>query len=226
MNNPTILIVAKAPVAGLAKTRLAKVTGNHAAARIAAAALLDTIEVCASSGWPVVIAMTGDLNVAENGDQIRTAMAPHRVIPQRGDGLAERLVNAHNDAASPHGVIQVGMDTPQLTCSELEGAADALRHFDAALGMAVDGGWWVLALRDADHAAAIADVPISTDTTGARTLDALRRAGARVSTLPILADVDEWPDAQHVADLAPQTRFANEVARACITTAALQEESS
>ena len=38
----TVLVVAKAPVPGLAKTRLAAAVGDEAAADIAAAALLDT----------------------------------------------------------------------------------------------------------------------------------------------------------------------------------------
>jgi hypothetical protein len=61
----TILVVAKAPVPGLAKTRLASALGPEAAADIAAAALLDTLDAVAQA--PVsarVVAMTGDLDVA------------------------------------------------------------------------------------------------------------------------------------------------------------------
>jgi len=55
-----LLIVAKAPIPGLAKTRLAATLGDVAAADIAAAALLDTLD--AVSATPVarrVVAMTG-----------------------------------------------------------------------------------------------------------------------------------------------------------------------
>ena len=41
--NCAILVVAKAPVAGLAKTRLAPAFGADGAAELAAAALLDTL---------------------------------------------------------------------------------------------------------------------------------------------------------------------------------------
>ena len=44
----TVLVVAKAPVPGLAKTRLARTLGAEAAADLAAAALLDTLDAVAA----------------------------------------------------------------------------------------------------------------------------------------------------------------------------------
>ncbi|MBX9920944.1 MAG: glycosyltransferase, partial [Mycolicibacterium frederiksbergense] len=61
----TVLVVAKAPVPGLAKTRLAAAVGDMMAADIAAAALLDTLDAVAAA--PVsrrVVALTGDLRMA------------------------------------------------------------------------------------------------------------------------------------------------------------------
>ena len=49
---------------------------------------------------------------------------------------------------------------------------------------------------------------MSTDATGARTLDALARAGGRVHQVEALRDVDELADASAVAQAAPQSRFA------------------
>lgn len=58
----TLLVVAKAPEPGRAKTRLAAAVGERAAAEIAAAALLDTLDAVAAA--PVaarVVALTGAL---------------------------------------------------------------------------------------------------------------------------------------------------------------------
>lgn len=58
----TVLVMAKAPVPGLAKTRLAPDLGVGGAADVAAAALLDTLDAVAAA--PVasrVVAMTGDV---------------------------------------------------------------------------------------------------------------------------------------------------------------------
>lgn len=209
-----MLVVAKAPVPGQAKTRLAATVGDDTAARIAAASLLDTLEVVDGLGWPVVIAMTGDLGQAAMGDELASACGRHQVIAQRGDSFASRLIAAHHDADAGHGVIQIGMDTPQLTTSALETAATALEGHDAALGLAEDGGWWVLAVRRPGWSSCLSTVPMSRPDTGERTEEALLREGARVASVPVLADVDRWEDARAVASLIPHSRFAAEVALA------------
>ena len=62
------------------------------------------------------------------------------VIPQRGDGLAERLAAAFADAGGP--AFLVGMDTPQLTPALLDAGLEALSDHDSAFGAALDGGYW------------------------------------------------------------------------------------
>jgi glycosyltransferase A (GT-A) superfamily protein (DUF2064 family) len=132
------------------------------------------------------------------------------VFPQRGDGLAARLVNAHADAGRLTGgaVVQVGMDTPQVTPALLDEVAMQLGAHDAVLGPAADGGWWVLAATDPLSVSSIVDVPMSTSTTGHDTRRALVAAGLDVASAPTLTDVDTVVDADHVAALVPQSRFA------------------
>lgn len=213
MSHPTLLVVAKAPVAGQAKTRLATNTGHEESARLAAAALLDTLAVVAGLDRPVVVAMTGDLRQAPRGEEIRAALQPHRVVPQRGDDFASRLVAAHADADTGSGVVQVGMDTPHLEADVLRAASDALQDHDAVLGLAEDGGWWLLAVRTAELARCLADVPMSTPGTGAATEAALIAAGASVAHVAPMRDVDTWQDALQVARVAPGTRFGAEMRR-------------
>ena len=206
MNTPTVLVVAKAPIPGLAKTRVARTVGDQVAADIAAAALLDTLEAVGSVGWPVVVAMTGDLDAASRSEEIRTALTPLTVVQQRGDGLGERLAAAHKDADGGHGVVQVGMDTPQLAAVDLLIAGEALGTHDAAVGPADDGGWWLLALRTPVHAKVLATVPMSLPDTGRLTVDSLIEAGADVVMLRPLADVDTWEDALTLAIDHPHLR--------------------
>lgn len=208
MSTPTVLVVAKAPVPGLAKTRVAKTVGDQVAADLAAAALLDTLEVVGAVGWPVVVAMTGDLDAASRSDEIRSALAPFTVIEQRGDGLGERLAAAHKDADGGHGVVQIGMDTPQLAAVDLLVAGEALDTHDAAVAPADDGGWWLLALRTPVLAKVLATVPMSQHDTGRLTIDSLIGASADVVTLRPLADVDTWPDALALAVGYPHLRTA------------------
>ena len=89
-----VLVVAKAPVPGQAKTRLAAGVGDQAAAEIAAAA------VAAAPVAERVVALTGELDAADRADEIRARLADFTVVPQRGADFAARLANAHVDAAT------------------------------------------------------------------------------------------------------------------------------
>jgi len=214
MTAPTVLVVAKAPVPGLAKTRIAATVGDEVAAEIAAAALLDTLATTAAVGWPVVVAMTGDLDRAARADEIRAALEPLRVVPQRGEGLAERIANAHVDAAAAvgasAGTVQVGMDTPQLLVADYLDAGRTVELGSIVLGPADDGGWWLLGLPDPADARRLVDVPMSQDDTGARTEQAL---GGDVVRLRTLTDMDTWDDAVAIARDLPISHLADAVDR-------------
>lgn len=206
-------MMAKAPVAGRAKTRLAVGVGDAAAADLAAASLLDTLGAGAAA-YPAgrrMLALAGDLAPAARADELRVAAADWLVVPQRGHGLAERLIDAHREAHRLSGgpVVQVGMDTPQVTAALLhEVAALAHAHGGPVLGPAADGGWWVLVTTRPEQALALAGVPMSRPDTGRRTAEALTAAGHPPVLGPILGDVDHVEDADRVALHAPHTRFA------------------
>ena len=206
--SPTLLLVAKAPLPGLVKTRLAADVGEATATAVAAAALLDTIEACAQAVGPdrCRLALSGDLAEALRDDEIRTALTGWTIAPQRGNGLGERLANAHAEVTGP--VVQIGMDTPQVTPAGLLAVADGVEAADAVLAPAEDGGWWALALHDPSAATALRDVPMSTPQTYAATRSALEALGLRVAAGERLRDVDHLADVAPVAVAAPQTRFA------------------
>ncbi|KDN16218.1 TIGR04282 family arsenosugar biosynthesis glycosyltransferase [Amycolatopsis rifamycinica] len=218
MTRPFILlVVAKAPVAGLAKTRLCPPATPAQAAEIAAAALLDTLDaVGAVPGALPVVAMTGDLGAAARTAELGAALRRSTVIAQRGWDFGARLANAHADAAAVHAglpILQIGMDTPQVTPESLAAAAAPVVHggHDAVLGPAADGGWWALGLADPRHAQVLAGVPMSREDTGERTLRALTASGLRPRRGAVLSDVDTMADARSVAELCPHGRFARAV---------------
>jgi glycosyltransferase A (GT-A) superfamily protein (DUF2064 family) len=193
------LVVAKAPVPGRVKTRLGAVIGMDAAARVAAAALLDTLSACRSAFAECHLALDGDLRGACGEDELRDQLGGWVVHPQRGTTFGERLALAHAAVAGPGPTVQIGMDTPQVTATDLRGVAAASGAGNAVLGPAADGGWWVLALEDPTAAAGLAGVPMSRPDTCARTRDALVAAGQTVVTAPTLRDVDTVADAEAVA---------------------------
>ncbi|QIS05264.1 DUF2064 domain-containing protein [Nocardia brasiliensis] len=213
----TLLVIAKAPIAGFAKTRLTPPLTPRAAATVAAAALLDTLDaVLRSAVARRVVAFTGELAAAECSDELSRVLSRFEVIPQRGDGFGARLANAHADAARfglP--VFQIGMDTPQIGPDVLTGAARELVAGDSALlGPAEDGGWWGLGLPSPQPARVLQHVPMSTDQTGELTRKALQQCGYRVNSLSLFSDVDTFADAQRVAASASHGRFAAAIRRA------------
>jgi glycosyltransferase A (GT-A) superfamily protein (DUF2064 family) len=206
----TLLVVAKAPEPGRAKTRLAEAVGDRVAAEIAAAALLDTLDAVAAA--PVasrVVALTGDLDAAASAVEIRQRLASFMVISQRGEDFAARLANAHTDAAGGLPVLQIGMDTPQVSAELLTGCVRRLLEVPAVLGPAHDGGWWALGVAEPAMAQCLRSVPMSMPNTGDLTVKALRDNGVDVATVQALADVDFVDDVEGVRGAcAPTSRFA------------------
>ena len=138
-------------------------------------------------------------------------MAREQVLPQRGDGLDERLAAAFDDLGGGPALI-LGMDTPQVTSALLRKALDALADHDAVLGPANDGGYWCIGLRRPDPAALLG-VPMSAADTLAAQRARLRSLGLRVAEVATLVDVDTFDDALQVGADAPTTRFARALQR-------------
>jgi uncharacterized protein len=208
----TLLVVAKAPVVGRAKTRLAATVGDQVAAEIAAAALLDTLDAVADAAVATrVVALTGELDAAVGAAEIRRRLASFVVIDQRGNNFGDRLANAHGDAAAVGGqpVLQIGMDTPQVTAELLHDCGRRLVEAPAVLGLARDGGWWALGVHTAALAECLRDVPMSQPDTGALTLKALHGNGVDIALLDELADFDVAADVAAVREgCQPGSRFA------------------
>ncbi|MFL6105929.1 MAG: DUF2064 domain-containing protein [Marmoricola sp.] len=204
------LVVAKAPVSGRVKTRLGAAVGMELAAELAAAALLDTVAACTAAFEECHLALEGRLAESTRAVELAKAFAGWSVFEQTDGDLGRRLAHAHEHvgATGTGPVVQVGMDTPQLTPDLLRQAAASTTRGAATLGPAADGGWWVLALADPRAAQALAGVVMSTPETGRRTEEALRAAGVSVRPAPLLQDVDTAVDAAAVASAAPATRFA------------------
>ncbi|MGC5246356.1 TIGR04282 family arsenosugar biosynthesis glycosyltransferase [Gordonia sp. DT219] len=204
-SDAAILIVAKSPVPGAAKTRLAPVYGAQGAAQLAASALLDTLrQARAVEGARVLVAWSGELTAAIRRDELAGELAACDVFAQRGNDFAERLMNAHLDAARAgiRHVLQIGMDTPQLGPTVMSRSLERVATSGpstAWLGPADDGGWWALGLTDAAGADLLRGVPMSRAYTAAHTTRVLRRAGLRVNRLPWLRDVDHPEDVAAVA---------------------------
>jgi rSAM/selenodomain-associated transferase 1 len=198
-----VIVIAKEPLPGRVKTRLTPALSPDAAARVAAAALADTLEAVAATAVARRVLVL-------DGAPGAWLPAGFDLIGQRGGGFDERLAAAFADcyATAPLPMVLIGMDTPQVTPDLILDAVQALvtGEADAVFGPAQDGGFWLLGLRRPDRSL-LAGIPMSRPDTGRLQLERLAEAGLRVALAPLLTDVDTFETARQVARQAPGTRF-------------------
>jgi hypothetical protein len=204
MSQSTLLVIAKEPVPGRAKTRLTPPCTPAQAAHLARAALLDTLDVVARTPAARRI-------LVFEGDATDWRPPGFELIVQRGDGLGERLAAAFSELDGP--AVLVGMDTPQLTPALLLATSRALARsdVDAVLGPALDGGYWGVGFARPTPGA-FAGVPMSSPLTCVHQRARLDWLGLRVHEPPLLRDVDTIEDARAIAAEVPHTRFAQAMA--------------
>ncbi len=190
---PRIVIFAKAPVAGLAKTRLIPALGAQGAARLAAALLDHAVTQALASGvGPVELCVT-----PAPPDPLWSGLAPQATLDwsDQGDGdLGERMARAAQrtlEAGEP--VLLMGTDCPELTAERIREAAASLIAADATLVPAFDGGYVLLGLNRFD-ASLFAGIAWGTATVAQETRSRVEQLGWSLRTLPTLHDIDEPAD--------------------------------
>ncbi|MGV8897263.1 MAG: TIGR04282 family arsenosugar biosynthesis glycosyltransferase [Rhodoglobus sp.] len=200
----TLVLIAKEPLPGKAKTRLHPPLTLEQAAILAAAAIDDTLAAMQS------LPATRRILLFE-GNRVPARSEDYDVTGQTTGTLDLRLGAIFDECTEP--MLLIGMDTPQLTSDDLAPAfggwplngADS--DVDAWFGPATDGGFWALGMRE-PRGDLIRGVEMSQDDTGAAQLARLQEAGLTVGTLLTLTDVDTIDSAREVAGIAPHTLFA------------------
>ncbi|TXK17652.1 DUF2064 domain-containing protein [Homoserinibacter sp. GY 40078] len=194
-----LVLIAKEPLPGRAKTRLHPPLSLDQAAELAAAAIDDTIGALAE------VPATRRILLFD-GERTPPSARDYETIPQADGELDVRLAAMFDSLAEP--AVLIGMDTPQVSPTHLAAPfASWPENVDAWFGPAADGGFWALGMREPDGDL-IRGVPMSRSDTGEHQLRRLTDAGLRVGVLATLTDVDTIADAREVARQAPATRFA------------------
>jgi rSAM/selenodomain-associated transferase 1 len=212
-----VYVMAKAPRAGAAKTRLCPPLCPAQAARLAEAFLVDTVAIVQRAGCEVRVMCR---NGAERRALESVLGASTPVCVQEGKGLGDALESAFRQGLADDGtaVAVLGADSPTLPPPLVREAFVALgRGADVALGPSEDGGYYLLAAR-ALHQSLFHDMPWSTCAVGALTLARCREAGLSAHVLPTWYDVDDRASLARLQaelsggapSLAPRTRSALE----------------
>lgn len=193
MRRTRVVVIAKAPLAGFAKTRLIPALGPEGAAQLARRMLDHAVRTALDADvGPVELCVTpGPGDPAWRSVALPAGLAWHA----QGDGdLGARMARPARAAASAgDAVVLIGTDCPALTVAHLREAVRALERHDAALLPTHDGGYALLALARF-HARLFDDMPWSTAAVGAETLRRVRELGWTAALQPALHDIDEPAD--------------------------------
>lgn len=196
VGGPAVVVMAKAPRPGLAKTRLAPLLGPDGAAALQAALLTHTAALAASV-LPTYVAVDPP-DAAAEVTPLLPAGVP--VFGQTGADLGTRMAAAVTQVAARTGgpVLVVGTDVPTLPAATLRTAPDLLADgADAVLGPALDGGYYLIGLHAHDPAAFAIDPGLwGGNQVLAATLTALADAGRTPVLLEPLPDLDTPADAR------------------------------
>jgi rSAM/selenodomain-associated transferase 1 len=204
---PATIVMAKAPLLGLGKTRLAPVLEPAERLALHRALLTDKLaQVRSVPGLDAIVAFTP----AEAEDEMRALVGGDVLLmAQRGEDLGERLANASGDgfAAGRPAVLLVDSDTPTLPPAVLSEAIAALEATDLVLGPAWDGGYYLMGL-GGPCPALFEAMAWSTPAVLAETVRRARRLGLSMHFLPAWFDLDTPADlALFARTLGRSSRF-------------------
>lgn len=187
MPRAQIVVMAKYPVAGAVKTRLAASIGAEAACRLQRAFVLDLAARLSGVDFPVTWAFwPPDAPFAG-------LVAPSPCMPQVEGDLGVRLHAAMHACVEqrPLPVLAIGIDSPHLDLRHLHEAADALGEgVPVVLGPAVDGGYYLIGLRTPEPSLFMG-IPWGTPAVLEATLRRARERALEVRLLPATFDVDD-----------------------------------
>ena len=195
-----LVIFVKAPLAGLAKTRLIPALGADAAADLARRMLSHTLDQALAAGMQAVELCMSPAPSDPAWQGVVLPQAVERSDQGEGD-LGARMNRAFERAlAAQQGpVLVIGTDCPALNAAQLREAARQLNHHHAVLLPAADGGYVLIGLQ-APCPSLFADMAWSTPVVALETLRRMASLGLNVWQGPTLHDIDEPSDLQYLPE--------------------------
>ena len=194
-----LCVMAKAPLPGLAKTRLAPVLGSTGAAEFAKHLVLHTQEICLQLAGEIDTQWC--LSPEPSDPSWRASGLVFTVSRGQGDGdLGQRMGRIARDILEGYdAVLLIGCDCPSLSPDHLRQAVAALQQYDSVMIPALDGGYVLLGLRKYT-AEVFRDINWGSEHVAAQTRTALHKAGLEWVELPPLRDIDDAGDLPHLPE--------------------------
>ncbi|MFZ7091774.1 TIGR04282 family arsenosugar biosynthesis glycosyltransferase [Primorskyibacter sp. 2E233] len=194
----------KEPRPGRVKTRLGRDIGYTASAwwfRHQTRALLRRIQ---DPRWCVVLAVSPD----REGLQSRIWPPALPRIPQGAGNLGDRMTRMMR-AAPPGPVCVIGADVPGISKAAIWRAFLALGGKDAVFGPALDGGYWLVGVRNSAAVPSGLFAGVRWSTQHALTDSVRSLGGSSVAYVDELQDVDTIADLARIGGAAPRAKGAS-----------------
>lgn len=191
--SPTIIVFAREPLPGAAKTRLIAKLGAANTAALADAFIRDALNKARALGMP--LALAGDAaGGAANSRYFRALARRNRAaLLEQGEGALGARMRRVIEPFAGRGAILIGTDTPSLPFALLRRSVALLRSAPVVLGPSLDGGYYLLGMRGA-----IPDIFRGVRWGGATVLaDTIARLDRQrfcYALAPSWYDVDRWSD--------------------------------
>ena len=188
-----LIVYAKRPLPGYAKTRLGADIGDEQAAGVYARLLYAYLLDLLCAGLVGVSVDTIEFSVASPDDVLffSDAFPELLVRPQVAGDLGQRMAASFEQAfaAGADAVVLTGSDIPGLDSETVRAAFDALNTSEVVIGPSSDGGYYLIGMR-ALCAALFEGIEWSSERVLAQTEAVARDHGLLVTRLPELHDVD------------------------------------
>jgi uncharacterized protein len=186
-----VAVMTKAPVAGVAKTRLIPSIGAHAAAILQERLTERTVETAVAAAiGPVTLWCTPDINHPSFREMVTRLQVTLKRQPD-GD-LGARMLATVSAAGRP--ALVIGTDCPLFTVDHLRAAASALHGgTDVVLTPAEDGGYVLIGMRK-PYPTLFAGMSWGTSSVLDETRARIRALGVTATELTTLWDVDTERD--------------------------------
>jgi uncharacterized protein len=194
MTRPPLVIFAKAPVVGGAKTRLARGIGKVSAWRIYRAMTARLVRRLDDPRWRIMLAVAPDRAVARRFPGVWP-----RGVARAGQGSGDLGARQARAFAGRGPVCVIGTDAPDVTRGDIAAAFRQLKRHDAVIGPAEDGGYWLLAMKGPAPRGVFDGVRWSHEHTRADLEGRLTACGLSIVRLRTLRDVDEAGDLRNPA---------------------------
>lgn len=200
MADSALVVFAKAPIPGQVKTRLCPPLTPDEAATVHGSFVIDTLERSRAAVAKYRLPVDRYLACAPSSTlaffKVMEERQAVRLLDQEGTDLGARMHRVFETLfrRNYRRVVIIGTDVPSLPLERYQQAFDLLTRFDIALGPALDGGYYVIGLKQSAPTL-FEEMPWSTD----RVLPLTKEKAATLGLS--IGELAQWRDVDTIADL-------------------------